>query len=38
MKKNNRFEGMRDPHGKNGIKAGSRFTNTAVPRFDGRCF
>ena len=26
---------MRDPDGKNGIKAGSRFTNTAVPRFDG---
>ena len=26
---------MRDPDGKNGIKMGSRFTNTAVPRFDG---
>ena len=26
---------MRDPDGKIGIKTGSRFTNTAVPRFDG---
>ena len=30
-----RSVGMRDPDGKNGIKAGSRFTNMAVPRFDG---
>ena len=35
MKKNNRSAGMRDPDGKIGIKTGSRFTNTAVPRFDG---
>ena len=35
MKQNNRSAGMRDPDGKNGIKMGSRFTNMAVPRFDG---
>ena len=36
MKKNNRSVGMRDP---DGIKAGSRFTNAAVPRFDvGGCW
>ena len=29
--------GMRDPDRKNGIKAGGRFTNTAVLRFDGGC-
>ena len=34
MKKNNSSAGWRDPDGKNGIKAGSRFTNK-VPRFDG---
>ena len=27
---------MRDPDGKDGIKMGGRFTNMAVPRFDGR--
>ena len=35
MNNNNRSAGMRDPDGKKGIKTGSRFTNTAVPRFDG---
>ena len=35
MKKNNRSSGMRDPDGEKGIKMGSHFTNTAVPRFDG---
>ena len=33
--KKNRSAGMRDPDGKNGIKAGSHFTNMVVPRFDG---
>ena len=36
MKINNRYAGTRDPGVKAGIRAGSRFTNTAVPRFDGR--
>ena len=35
MKINNRSAGMRDPDGKVGIRTGSPFTNTAVPRFDG---
>ena len=35
IRKKNRSTGMSDPDGKNGIKAGSRFTNTVVPRFDG---
>ena len=35
MRKNNRSMGMRDPDGKICIKAGGRFTNTAVPRFYG---
>ena len=35
MKKNNRSSGMRDPDGEKVIKMGSRFTDTAVPRFDG---
>ena len=35
MKNNNRSAGMRDPDGNIGIKTGSPFTNTAVPRFDG---
>ena len=35
MRKSDRSTGTRDPDGKNGIKAGGRFTNTAVPRFDG---
>ena len=38
MKINNRYAGRRDPDGKNGIKTGSRFTNPAVPRFDGGGF
>ena len=33
MKINNRSAGMRDPDGKVVIRTGSRFTNTAVPRF-----
>ena len=33
--KKTRSAGMRDPDGNIGIKTGSRFTNTAVPRFDG---
>ena len=35
MKKNNSSARSRDPDEKNCIKAGSRFTNTAVPRCDG---
>ena len=37
IKKNNSSAGRRDPDGKNGTNAGSHFTNTAVPRFDGGC-
>ena len=33
--KNNGSAGMRDPDGNIGIKTGSRFTNTAIPRVDG---
>ena len=35
MKKTNRSARMRDPDDNIGIKTGSRFNNTAVPRFDG---
>ena len=35
MKKGGQATGMRGPDGKNIIKAEGRFTNTAVPRFNG---
>ena len=35
MKKGGRATGTRGPNGKNIIKAEDRFTNTAVPRFNG---
>ena len=35
MKKGGRATGTRGPDGKNIIKAEGRFTNTAVPRFNG---
>ena len=35
MKKGGRATGTRGPDGKNIIKTGGRFTNTAVPRFNG---
>ena len=38
MKKGGRATGTRGPDGKNTIKAEGRFTNTAVPRFNGGGF
>ena len=35
MRKSDKATGTRDPDGKNIIRAGGRFTITAVPRFDG---
>ena len=35
MRKSDKSTGTRDPDGKNVIKTGGHFTNTAVPRFDG---
>ena len=35
MRKSDKATGTRGPDGKNIIKTGGRFTNTAVPRFDG---